>query len=85
MEAFAAIGGGAFVLASLVVGLRLIRLGMQTERLPELAMGIRLTLFRSLQKSPPTTRMVEPRRCGFGEQHVGVRAQQPALLRHIRI
>jgi hypothetical protein len=42
MRWVAAIGGGAFVLASLVVGLRLLRLAVRTRALPETALGIGL-------------------------------------------
>jgi hypothetical protein len=44
MEIVAAAGGGAFVLASLVLGLRLLALAARTRRLPELAMGGALLL-----------------------------------------
>ncbi len=44
METLAALGGGAFVLASLVVGGRLLLLAMRTGELPEFAVGIALLL-----------------------------------------
>lgn len=44
MEWIAAAGGGAFVLVSLVVGVRLLALAARTRELPELAMGLGLLL-----------------------------------------
>ena len=44
MELLGRIGGGAFVLASLVLGLRLLWLASRTRRTPELAMGLALFL-----------------------------------------
>ena len=44
METLAALGGGAFVLASLVVGVRLLLLAVRTGELPEFAMGLALLL-----------------------------------------
>jgi len=44
MEGLAALGGGVLVLASLVVGLRLIALARRTRGLPELVMGLGLFL-----------------------------------------
>jgi hypothetical protein len=44
LEIFAAIGGGLFVLASLVVGGRLVWIARQTRGLPELALGSALFL-----------------------------------------
>ena len=44
MELLGAVGGGAFVLASLVLGLRLLLLGRRTRQLPELSMGAALFL-----------------------------------------
>jgi len=44
MESFAAVGGGVLVVASLVVGLRLIALARRTRELPELVMGLGLFL-----------------------------------------
>jgi hypothetical protein len=48
VEWFGAIGGGAFILASLVVGARLLRLASRTHGLPELAMGLGLLLMGGL-------------------------------------
>src|SRR5262245_11725926 len=42
METLAALGGGAFVVASLVVGLRLLVLAIRTGELPEFAVGLAL-------------------------------------------
>jgi hypothetical protein len=42
------VGGGAFVLASLVVGVRLLRLAARTRELPELAIGLSLLLMGGL-------------------------------------
>lgn len=42
MEILAALGGGAFVLASLIVGVRLMWLARRTRGLPELIMGVGL-------------------------------------------
>jgi hypothetical protein len=42
METLAALGGGAFVLASLVVGARLLLLAIRTGELPEFAVGLAL-------------------------------------------
>jgi hypothetical protein len=44
MKAVAAIGGGAFVLVSLVVGIRLLLLARRTRGLPELLIGLGLLL-----------------------------------------
>jgi hypothetical protein len=44
METLAALGGGAFVLASLLVGLRLLALAGRTGELPEFAVGLALFL-----------------------------------------
>jgi len=44
MESLAALGGGVLVVASLVVGLRLIALARRTRGLPELVMGLGLFL-----------------------------------------
>jgi hypothetical protein len=44
----AAIGGGAFVLASLIVGVRLLALASRTHQLPELAIGAGLVLLAGI-------------------------------------
>ncbi len=44
MRWIAAFGGGAFVLASLAVGLRLLRLALRTRAVPETTLGLGLTL-----------------------------------------
>lgn len=44
MEFVAAVGGVAFILASLVVGLRILLLARRTRRLPELVIGLSLFL-----------------------------------------
>lgn len=44
MEILAAVGGGAFVLVSLVLGVRLLALFLRTRKLPELACGLGLLL-----------------------------------------
>lgn len=48
MELFAAIGGLSFILASLVIGLRLLLLARRTRELPEFAMGLALFLMGGL-------------------------------------
>lgn len=48
MKWIAALGGGAFVLASLVVGLRLLLLARRTREVPETALGLGLTLMGGL-------------------------------------
>jgi hypothetical protein len=44
MEILAALGGGAFILASLGIGIRLLILAARTRKLPELVMGLALLL-----------------------------------------
>jgi hypothetical protein len=44
MEILAALGGGAFILASLGVSIRLLLLSFRTRKLPEIAMGLGLML-----------------------------------------
>jgi len=44
MKWIAAIGGGAFVLASLVIGVRLLLLARRTRAIPETSLGLGLTL-----------------------------------------
>jgi len=48
LEALAAVGGGAFVVACLVVGVRLLLLAMRTGELPELTCGLALVLMGGL-------------------------------------
>jgi hypothetical protein len=48
MELLAAIGGGAFVLASLVIGIRVMWLAQRTRGLPEFAMALGLLLMGGL-------------------------------------
>ena len=48
METLAALGGGAFVLASLVVGVRLLLLALRTGELPEFAIGLALLVMGGL-------------------------------------
>jgi hypothetical protein len=48
METLAALGGGAFALASLVVGLRLLVLAVRSGELPEFGVGIALFLMGGL-------------------------------------
>jgi hypothetical protein len=48
METLAALGGGAFVLASLAVGLRLMFLSLRTGELPEFAIGLALLVMGGL-------------------------------------
>ena len=44
MEILAALGGGAFILASIGIGIRLLLLSARTRKLPETAMGLGLLL-----------------------------------------
>ena len=44
VEILAALGGGAFILASLGIGIRLLLLSFRTRKLPEIAMGLGLLL-----------------------------------------
>jgi hypothetical protein len=48
MEALGALGGGAFVLVSLLVGARILLLARRTRQLPETAMGAGLVLIAGL-------------------------------------
>jgi hypothetical protein len=48
MEWLGAIGGGGFILACLIVGVRLLLLARRTRELPELAMGLGLLLMGGL-------------------------------------
>jgi hypothetical protein len=48
METLAALGGGAFVLASLAVGARLLLLAVRTGELPEFSVGLALLLMGGL-------------------------------------
>jgi hypothetical protein len=48
MELFGAVGGGLFVLACLIVGLRVLLLAYRTGELPELCMGLGLVLMGGL-------------------------------------
>jgi hypothetical protein len=48
MELLAGIGGGAFVLVSLVIGVRVLWLARRTRGLPEFAMGLGLILMGGL-------------------------------------
>jgi hypothetical protein len=48
MEWLGAIGGGCFILASLVIGARVLMLARRTRELPEIAMGLGLVLMGGL-------------------------------------
>ncbi|MBW2400540.1 MAG: hypothetical protein JRG80_14860, partial [Deltaproteobacteria bacterium] len=48
MEWLGAIGGGSFILASLVIGVRVLMLARRTRELPEIAMGLGLVLMGGL-------------------------------------
>jgi hypothetical protein len=48
MEWLGAVGGGSFILASLIIGVRVLLLARRTRQLPELAMGLGLVLMGGL-------------------------------------